>query len=632
MTDVESRFEHFGLPETVLRAVNELGYETPSPIQEKAIPPILQGKDIIGQAQTGTGKTAAFALPILANIDPKNKQTQVLILAPTRELAIQVSEACQSYAKYIKDFQVLPIYGGQSYTNQLRQLSRGAQVVVGTPGRVMDHMRRKTLSLDNLKTLVLDEADEMLRMGFIDDVQWVLEHTPPTRQIALFSATMPVEIKKVAEKHLNNPEIIKIADKTSTAKTIRQRYLTSTGINKLDALTRILEIEEFDGIIVFVRTKVATEELASKLNARGYSSAALNGDIAQATREKTVARLKSGGIDILIATDVAARGLDVERISHVINYDIPYDTEAYVHRIGRTGRAGRSGEAILFIAPREKRMLSSIERATGQTIERMSIPSAIDINQIRVDQFKKSILDRLENNNISFFQDIIEELITESQADPIRIAAALAHIGNGNRPFLLDPKSDQKLNREVRERDTNSSREPRERKEKSRASKTPRPLKDHPDIELVRYRVDVGYNHGIKPGNIVGAIANTADLDSDYIGQIDIFNDFSTVDLPAGMPASVVSLLQGAQVANRPLSLRPVSDKDIENSASDSAPGGRNKRSGGREGNRGDKRDSRPRDRNPKDRPPKGRSFKDKEGKDKKSNNGAPARKRSTKP
>ena len=635
MTDVESRFEHLGLPETVLRAVNELGYETPSPIQAKAIPPILQGKDILGQAQTGTGKTAAFALPILANIDPKNKQTQVLILAPTRELAIQVAEACQSYAKYIKDFQVLPIYGGQSYTNQLRQLSRGAQIVVGTPGRVMDHMRRKTLSLDHLKTLVLDEADEMLRMGFIDDVQWVLEHTPPTRQIALFSATMPDVIKKVAEKHLNNPVIIKIADKTSTAKTIRQRYLTSAGGNKLDALTRILEIEEFDGIIVFVRTKVATEELASKLNARGFSSAALNGDIAQATREKTVARLKSGDIDILIATDVAARGLDVERISHVINYDIPYDTEAYVHRIGRTGRAGRSGEAILFIAPREKRMLSSIERATGQTIERMAIPSATDINQIRVDQFKKSILDRLENNNISFFQDIIEELITDSQADPIRIAAALAHISNGNRPFLLDPRSDQRLNREEKERDTSSSREPRERKEKSRASKTPRPLKDHPDIELVRYRVDVGYKHGIKPGNIVGAIANTADLDSDYIGQIDIFNDFSTVDLPAGMPDSVVSLLQGAQVANRPLSLRPVSDKDIENSASDAAPGGRNKRSGGRENNRGDKRDSRPRDRSPKDRSPKSKSFKEKdgkEGKDKKPPSGAPARKRNPKP
>lgn len=620
MTDVESRFEHLGLPETVLRAVNELGYETPSPIQAKAIPPILEGRDILGQAQTGTGKTAAFALPILANIDPKNRKTQVLILAPTRELAIQVAEACQSYAKYIKDFHVLPIYGGQSYTNQLRQLNRGAQVVVGTPGRVMDHMRRKTLSLDHLQTLVLDEADEMLRMGFIDDVQWVLEHTPPTRQIALFSATMPSVIKKVAEKHLSNPVLVKIEATTSTAKTIHQRFLTTTGINKLDALTRILEIEEFDGIIIFVRTKITTEELATKLNARGFSSAALNGDIAQATREKTVAKLKSGEIDILIATDVAARGLDVERISHVINYDIPYDTEAYVHRIGRTGRAGRSGQAILFIAPREKRMLSSIERATGQKIERMAIPSATDINQIRVDQFKKSVLDRLENHNISFFQDIIEQLIADSQADPVRIAAALAHISNGNRPFLLDPKSDNKINRDDRE---NSN--PRERKERTRASKTPRPLKDHPDVPLVRYRVDVGYKHGIKPGNIVGAIANTADLDSEYIGQIDIFNDFSTVDLPAGMPENVVSLLQSAQIANKPMSLRPVSNKDIENSDSPS-PRGRNSRGNGRSSNnRGDRKDSRPN----KDRPSKGKSFK--EGK-KNPKPGSGVKKRSVKP
>ena len=610
MTDVESRFEHLGLPQHILKAVNELGYETPSPIQEKAIPPLLQGRDILGQAQTGTGKTAAFALPILANIDPKNRQTQVLILAPTRELAIQVAEACQSYAKYIKDFHVLPIYGGQSYTNQLRHLQRGAQIVVGTPGRVMDHMRRKTLSLDHLKTLVLDEADEMLRMGFIDDVEWVLEHTPSSRQIALFSATMPKEIKKVAETHLNNPEIIKIADTTTTAKTIRQRYLTSTGINKLDALTRILEIEEFDGIIVFVRTKITTEELASKLNARGFSSAALNGDIAQATREKTVSRLKSGDIDILIATDVAARGLDVERISHVINYDIPYDTEAYVHRIGRTGRAGRSGEAILFIAPREKRMLSSIERATGQAIERMDIPSATDINQIRVDQFKKSILDRLENNNISFFQEIIEDLINETQADPIRIAAALAHISNGNRPFLLDPRSDQRISRDDHEKDKG-----RERKEKTRASKTPRPLKDHPEIQLVRYRVDVGYKHGIKPGNIVGAIANTADLNSDYIGQIDIFNDFSTVDLPAGMPPAVITSLQNAQIANRPMAIRPVSDKDVEHSGSDAPNKARGKREGARggENKRNDKRSPRSKNSAPKERSPKAKSFTDKE-------------------
>ncbi len=568
MTDVESRFDNFDLPDFLLKAIKDLGYETPSPIQEKAIPFILDGRDIIGQAQTGTGKTAAFALPILANIDPKSNHTQVLILAPTRELAIQVAEACQSYAKYIKGFHVLPIYGGQSYTNQLRQLKRGAQVVVGTPGRVMDHMRRKTLNLDNLKTLVLDEADEMLRMGFIDDVEWVLEHTPSDRQIALFSATMPREIQKVAEKHLNKPEIIKIENKTATASTINQRYLMTTGINKLDALTRILEVEEFDGIIIFVRTKVSTEELATKLNARGFSSAALNGDIAQAAREKTVDRLKSGKIDVLIATDVAARGLDVPRISHVINFDVPYDTETYVHRIGRTGRAGRSGDAILFIAPREKRMLSSIERATKKSIEKMNIPSASDINQIRVDQFKANILERLENQNLTIFQDIIENLIEENQADPIKIASALAHMCNGSKPFLLDPQSDRKINRPERERDTDSRRERgergergRDRKERKRpGSNEIRPLKNHPEVKLTRYRVDVGYKDGVKPGNLVGAIANTADLDSEYIGQIEIYDDHSTVDLPDGMPQSLLTLLQNARVSNRPMALKPLSE------------------------------------------------------------------------
>jgi len=567
MTDVESRFENFNLPDFLLKAVTELGYEKPSPIQEKAIPFLLDGRDIIGQAQTGTGKTAAFALPVLSNIDPKSSHTQVLILAPTRELAIQVAEACQSYAKYIKGFHVLPIYGGQSYTNQLRQLKRGAQVVVGTPGRVMDHMRRKTLNLDNLKTLVLDEADEMLRMGFIDDVEWVLQHTPSDRQIALFSATMPREIQKVAEKHLNKPEIIKIENKTATASTINQRYLMTTGINKLDALTRILEVEEFDGLIIFVRTKVSTEELATKLNARGFSSAALNGDIAQAAREKTVDRLKSGKIDVLIATDVAARGLDVPRISHVINFDVPYDTETYVHRIGRTGRAGRSGDAILFIAPREKRMLSSIERATKKSIEKMNIPSASDINQIRVDQFKANILERLENQNLTIFQEIIENLIEENQADPIKIASALAHMCNGSKPFLLDPQSDRKINRPERERDNDSRRDRGERGERGErgrgrerkrpASNEMRPLKNHPEVKLTRYRVDVGHNDGVKPGNIVGAIANTADLDSEYIGQIEIYDGHSTVDLPAGMPDSLLTLLQNAKVSNRPMGLKP---------------------------------------------------------------------------
>ena len=576
MSNSPTRFEQLGLPKNLLRVVDELGYETPSPIQVEAIPTLLEGKDIIGQAQTGTGKTAAFALPILANIDPKNKATQVLILAPTRELAIQVAEACQSYAKYIDDFHVLPIYGGQSYTNQLRQLKRGAQVVVGTPGRVMDHMRRKTLSLDKLTTLVLDEADEMLRMGFIDDVTWVLEHTPPDRQIALFSATMPNQIKKVAERHLNNPTIIKIASKTSTAPSIRQRYWMAAGIQKLDALTRILEVEDFDGIIIFVRTKVATEELATKLNARGFSSAALNGDIAQAAREKTVDRLKSGKIDILVATDVVARGLDVERISHVINYDVPYDTEAYVHRIGRTGRAGRSGDAILFIAPREKRMLFSIEKASGQKIERMDIPTASDINAKRVDQFKLSILNSVENANLSFYKDMIEALIEEKQIDPVEVAAALAHLGQGKEPLLLDTRSDHKLNKPPRERSESSDRGG----PKGKIKRGPmRPLRDHPEISLVRYRIDVGYDDNVTPGQLVGAIANTADLSSEYIGQIEIYDNASTVDLPEGMPKDLFKALEQTRVANKPLKLKPLGADDGNDRSYSQRPNNHRKRS-----------------------------------------------------
>ena len=377
MTDINElpSFSELGLPPFILQALNDVGYEKPSPIQAACIPPMLLGKDMLGQAQTGTGKTAAFALPLLARLDMSKQATQVLVLAPTRELAIQVAEAFQKYAKHLKDFHVLPVYGGQGYDTQLRQLKRGVQVIVGTPGRVMDHMRRGTLKLDNLASLVLDEADEMLRMGFIDDVEWVLENAPKTTQIVLFSATMPGAIQRVAEKYLKNPQIIKIQSKTSTATTIRQRYWTVSGIHKLDALTRMLEVEEFDGVIVFVRTKIATEELAEKLSARGYSAAALNGDVQQNRRETIISQLKAGRLDILVATDVAARGLDVERISHVINYDIPHDPEGYVHRIGRTGRAGRSGEAILFVTPRETNMLRSIERATRQPIESMTLPT-----------------------------------------------------------------------------------------------------------------------------------------------------------------------------------------------------------------------------------------------------------------
>lgn len=563
MSESELSFAQLALPETILRAVRELGYESPSPIQAEAIPPLLEGKDLLGQAQTGTGKTAAFALPSLARINPKNTNTQLLILAPTRELAIQVAEACQSYAKHIPGFNVLPIYGGQSYTNQLRQLKRGAQVVVGTPGRVMDHMRKGTLKLDTIQTLVLDEADEMLRMGFIDDVNWILEHTPANRQIALFSATMPNEIKRVAEQHLNNPVHIKIASKTSTASTINQRYWVCAGIQKLDALTRILEVEEFDGIIIFVRTKVATEELATKLNARGFSAAALNGDIAQAAREKTVDRLKKGSIDILIATDVAARGLDVERISHVINYDVPYDAEAYVHRIGRTGRAGRSGEAILFIAPREKRMLRAIEKVSGREIARMDIPSASTINELRMDQFKQTILDVMENEDISFYQNIIEELVEAKKLDPIPVAAALAHLKQGKQSLLLDTRSDSKVNSgDMSSRDSReSTREPRRKELKTGPV---RPLRDHPDVALTRYKINVGRKDQVAPGQIVAAIANAAELSSEYIGQIEIYESMTTVDLPSGMPKEVLRTLEKTRVSNRPMNISELKSSDSD--------------------------------------------------------------------
>ena len=552
MTQSALTFSSFELHPAVTKAVADLGYETPSPIQAEAIPVLLNGGDILGQAQTGTGKTAAFALPLLSKLDLSLHAPQLLILAPTRELAIQVAEACQSYAKHLENFHVLPIYGGQSYTNQLRQLKRGVQVVVGTPGRVMDHMRRGTLKLDQLRTLVLDEADEMLRMGFIDDVTWILEHCPEQRQIALFSATMPREIQRVADTYLRDPEHIKIAAKTNTASTIRQRYWLTAGIHKLDALTRILEMETFDGIIIFVRTKLATEELANKLNARGFSAAALNGDIPQAGREKVVERLKNGSFDILVATDVVARGLDIERISHVINYDVPYDTESYIHRIGRTGRAGRSGEAILFIAPREKRMLRAIEKASGKSIEAMQIPTAAEINTFRVEQFKRNILDTAGNEDIAFFRTLLTEMQQDSGIDAIELAAAMAHLYCGDRPLLLDTKGDGKL--KAKQHDE----KPRQRNDQNKPVAGPiRPLRAHPDVALMRYTIAVGRNDNASPGQIVAAIANAADISSEYIGQIEIYDDVSTVDLPEGMPTALFKQLDRTRVANKPLRIRP---------------------------------------------------------------------------
>ncbi len=552
-------FRDLALIEPLLKALDDVGYETPSPIQAQVIPFMLQGKDVLGQAQTGTGKTAAFALPILSRIDLKQKDPQVLVLAPTRELAIQVAEAFQRYATHLKGFHVLPIYGGQDYSTQLRQLKRGAHVVVGTPGRVMDHMRKGTLNLEGLSVLVLDEADEMLRMGFIDDVEWILEQTPDDIQIALFSATMPTEIRKITNKYLHEPEHVTIKVTTASAENIRQRFWVVSGVHKLDALTRILEVETFDGMIIFVRTKTATVELAEKLEARGYSASAINGDMSQALRERSINNLKTGKLDILIATDVAARGLDVDRITHVVNYDIPYDTESYIHRIGRTGRAGRTGDAILFIAPRERKLLGNIEKATKKKIEEMGLPSTEVINNKRISRFKQNITDTLAAEELSFFNQLIEQYQQEHNVSALEIAAALAKLVQGDTPLLIQPPKKVRESDEDRparsERGERPSRDRTDRGDRGDRERRPR---RNSDVEMELFRIEVGHAHGIKPGNILGAIANETGIDGDHIARIKIEEDYSTVELPAGMPKELIAELKKIRVAGQLLNISKV--------------------------------------------------------------------------
>ena len=586
-------FSDLGLSEPVLRALVDVGYESPSPIQAQTIPLFLAGRDLLGQAQTGTGKTGAFALPALTKIDLSRHEPQVLVLVPTRELALQVSEAFLRYAAHLKGFHVLPIYGGQSYQPQLNALRRGVHVVVGTPGRVIDHMNRGTLKLSGLTLLVLDEADEMLRMGFVDAVESILEQTPPGRQVALFSATLPAPIRRIAAKHLRNPAEITIKSKTSTATNIRQRYWMVSGMHKLDALTRILEAETFDGMLVFTRTKQSTVELAEKLEARGFAAAPLNGDIPQALRERTVARLKAGQVDILVATDVAARGLDVERISHVVNFDVPYDTESYVHRIGRTGRAGRNGEAILFIAPRERNMLRAIERATRQTIEPMNLPSVDAVNSLRITKFKQRVTDSVAKGEGGLYRPVLEQLEAETGLPLIDIAAALASLSQGATPLLLTPKAERAeshapvererpgRDRPSHDRPAHDKREARaEPNERQRPSERARPSAARPSereeppatrdevprrkagpAQMETYRLEVGSAHGIKPGNIVGAIANESGIEGVHIGRVDIREDHSYVDLPEGMPKQIFKDLQKVRVAGRELRISRVSEK-----------------------------------------------------------------------
>tara|TARA_Y100001947_G_scaffold47218_1_gene39499 strand:- start:30 stop:1835 length:1806 start_codon:yes stop_codon:yes gene_type:complete len=556
-----TKFSKFELKPTLLKALYEVGYETPTPIQDQTIPLLLEKKDVLGQAQTGTGKTAAFALPLLSNLNLRQKEPQILVLAPTRELAIQVAEAFKKYASQIKSFHVLPIYGGQEYRRQIRGLQRGVHVVVGTPGRVMDHMRRGTLKLEKLNTLVLDEADEMLRMGFIDDVEWILEKTPPNRQIALFSATMPQQIRSIAKRYLKDPEQIIIKVKTTTADTIRQRFWPVSGMHKLEALTRILEVESFEAMLIFVRTKTATVELSAKLEARGYASNALNGDIKQNQRERTIDYLKSGKLDILVATDVAARGLDVDRISHVVNYDIPHDTEGYVHRIGRTGRAGRKGDAILFVAPREIRMLHSIEKATNQKIEIMELPSTELINDQRIAKFKQSITDTLATEELGIFYQMIEQYQKEHNVLAIEVAAALALLLQGDAPFMLQTKSNlSKKDENFLKNDAKTfkklGREQRRGRGKGRARATRKELPVEKGMEC--FRLEVGHNHSVKIKNIVGAISNESGLDSQYIGRVNIYDDYSEIDLPEGMPKDVFKDLKKVWVSGQQLKISAI--------------------------------------------------------------------------
>jgi ATP-dependent RNA helicase DeaD len=539
-----SSFRDLNLPAPLFSVLDELGYETPTPIQSQAIPHLLEGLDLLGHAPTGTGKTAAFALPLLARLDIERQQVQVMVLTPTRELAIQVAEAFQRYASHIKGFHVLPIYGGQAYGGQIRQLNRGVHVVVGTPGRVMDHMRKGTLKLNALQALVLDEADEMLRMGFIDDVDWILEQTPDQRQMALFSATMPKEIQRIARRHLRDPQEISIKTRTATADTIRQRYWLVSGLHKLDALTRILEVEPFDALLMFVRTKIATTQLAERLEARGYAAAALNGDMVQKNREQMIERLKRGSLDILVATDVAARGLDVERISHVVNYDIPNDTEAYIHRIGRTGRAGRQGEAILFVAPRERRMLYAIEKATRQKIEPLELPSTEMVSNKRIADFKQSISDTLATGELDFMQSLLEQYQQEHDVPAIEIAAALARMSIGDRPLVLKPEKGKPARHQNEPKQRNERSEPPRRKPQARSGKG-----------MERYRIEVGHHHKVNPGNIVGAIVNEAGLDAQHIGHIDIHTEFSLIDLPKGMPNDVFQDLRNVRIRGQRLNI-----------------------------------------------------------------------------
>jgi ATP-dependent RNA helicase DeaD len=574
-------FRDLMLPDDICSALEAAGYRTPTDIQAATIPAMLEGRDVLGQAQTGTGKTAAFALPLLANIDVENPETQVLVLAPTRELANQVSESFLKYGQHLRGLRVAPIYGGAPYANQIHALKRGAHVVVGTPGRIMDHMRESRLRFDSLKTMVLDEADEMLRMGFVDDVQWILDQCPSDKQIALFSATMPEQIRQIANKHLKTPKVIKITSKQQTADNIRQRFLVVEPRMKLEALTRIIEAEDFDGMIIFVKTKLGTVEVADYLREHGYAAIPLNGDIAQNQRERTVEQLKEGVFNILVATDVAARGLDVQRITHVINYDLPTDSEAYVHRIGRTGRAGRKGNAIVFVAPKQRGFLREIDRAAGETIEPMAMPTAKEINTARVQRFKDRLVQaasgQINPELFETFEKLLAQSTTDQQLDPLKIATGLAVMMHGDRPFFIQELPERFLRSNSRndrpERGDRFDRNDRDSRRDPRQQRSGMAF-DGEQGATETFRVEVGRIHGVKPGNLVGAIVNEIGLSPGQIGHIRIEQEFSTVDLPAGMPRETFKIIGRAWVLGHQLRISKLSDhpSSYGNSSSNDRP------------------------------------------------------------
>ena len=547
-------FADLGLDANVLKALKDVGYETPSAIQAATIPVLLQGRDVVGLAQTGTGKTAAFALPVLSQMETGHKNPQALVLAPTRELALQVCEAFEKYAAHIKGVSVLPVYGGQGYGQQLSALRRGVDVVVGTPGRIMDHLDKGTLDLSELKFLVLDEADEMLKMGFAEDVETILADTPSTKQVALFSATMPAQIRRISAQYLNDPEEITVKTKTTTSANITQRYLIVSYQQKIDALTRILEVENFEGMIVFTRTKNETETVAEKLRARGYTAAAINGDIAQVQRERTVNQLKSGKLDILVATDVAARGLDVERISHVVNYDLPIDTESYVHRIGRTGRAGRTGDAISFVTPRERRMLTAIEKATRQPLTEMSLPSVDDVNATRLTRFDDAITTALEDTAaIATFRDVVAHYVAHHDVPEADVAAALAVVAQGDTPLLLEEETlrQQRFDNDRPSRDGGS----RDGGFRDGGSRDGGPRRDTSG-RFATYRIAVGRRQRVEPRQIVGALANEGGLRRNDFGAIQIRQDFSLVELPADLSSDTMNRLADTRISGQLIDLR----------------------------------------------------------------------------